>query len=102
ISGAVSQCFCRAAVDFVARFPGQGNVQFHQRARFQLLSRDHITPPGLFLVENGDKINGRATTSTDPGLLPVASRDNDAAGGAIALLSENSENSLSREEEKAR
>jgi hypothetical protein len=102
VAEAIGGCFCRAVGDLVARFPGQSVVEFRRRAKFELLSRDHIRPPGLFLVETRDKDKGRATKSQPPGLLPVDTRDNDNAAGGVSLLTEELEIPLLSEEEKAR
>lgn len=105
VSDTLCDCFCRAAADLVARFPGQSVFEFRKRAQFRLLSRDHLQPPGLFLVETRDKIKSRATRFSPPGLFPVETRDNAAAempaGGGPSLLSENSENSPLGEEEES-
>lgn len=102
VSEAIGGCFCRAVGDFVARFPGQSVVEFRRRAKFELLSRDHIRPPGLFLVETRDKVSGRATKFSPPGLLPVETRDKSDDGPALSLLTEELEIPLLSEEEKAR
>jgi hypothetical protein len=102
LSEVVTGCFCRAASDLVARFPGHRLVQVRRRAKFELLPRDHITPPGLFLVENGDNLKSRATRSRRPGANPVDTRDNAGPAPTVSLLSENSENSPVSEEEENR
>lgn len=102
VSEAIGGCFCRAVGDLVARFPGQSVVEFKRRAKFELLSRDHIRPPGLFLVDTRDKITGRATRFSPPGLLPVETRDNDGGSGAVSFPLGESEILLLGEEEKIR
>lgn len=78
---AVTDCFCRAAGDLVARFPGQSLVQLRRRARYELLPRDHTRPPGLLLVDTREHYEGRATVSGRPGLSVVDTRDD---GGEIS------------------
>lgn len=77
VSEAVGDCFCRATFAFVARSPGQSLVELRRRAKFDLLPRDHLRPPGLLLVETRDKDKSRATKENRPGLLPVETRDNE-------------------------
>ncbi len=101
----VGECFCRAIPDLIARYPGQGMLHLRHRARFQLSSRDHITPPGLFLVDNVDKGSGRAPKDGRPGANPVDTRDEmeleTLDGATVSSLSENSENSPLGEEEES-
>jgi hypothetical protein len=99
---AVSGCFCRAGDNFVARFPGQSVVQLRRRARFELLPRDHIAPPGLLVVDTRVKITERAPSFRPPGLFPVETRDKSDDAPALSLLTEELEIPLLSEEEKAR
>jgi hypothetical protein len=71
-------------------------------ADFKLLSRDHIIPPGLFVVDKRDKPNGRAPNARRPGANPVDTRDKHSEAAGLSLLSENSENSPLSEEEENR
>lgn len=102
---AVSGCFCRAGDNFVARFPGQSVAAIRRRARFELLPRDHIDPPGLLPVETRVEIMSRAPSFGPPGALPVETRDNGwgqpASPAALSYLPENSENSPLGEEEES-
>ena len=103
VAAAIGSCSCRAVLDFVARFPGQGVADLRRVAKFELLSRDHLSPPGLFPVETRDKIKDRA--GQDRGHLGFSlwkRGDNGAAGGASSFPPGNSENSLLGEEENAR
>jgi hypothetical protein len=88
VNEAVSQCFCRAAGDLVARIPGQRLVELRRRAKFELLSRDHIRPPGLLLVETRDKGESRATRSDRPGFLPVETRDKSEDPFGLSVMSQ--------------
>jgi len=102
---AIGDCFCRAVDNFVARFPGQSLVQIRKRAHFELLPRDHISPPGLFLVETRANDRDRATNFRRPGLQSVETRDkSDVATPDVLSIEEELEVLLSRqaEEEKFR